>query len=518
MNQTLDKPSWLVTVRPYVTLAVLLVVTVVLAVGASLRGELSETEGFLPPDSAIAQAVDDIDERFGESGEVTIVSLVFRGEALTPTGLAQIDALTDRIVSEPGVRESLVAENAVVSPALLIQAALQTDRLESLSQAVIDDARTVPAVQAGIDAITGIDADGTPVALATIRLLEADVEQLQQAERRIHELAVEADGPLRVSSVSPTVVEDEYRQATRTGTLPLIGVALLLIAALVLLFLRSLTDLLLTFTGLVLSLIWLVGVEGWLGPTGLALIGPRSGISVMIPIIVISLTVDYALQAVSHYREQRTADVPVLTAVRAGLRTVAVPLTLAAITTIVSFLVALLSPIPAVSDFGVLAGLGVGMSLIVMLTLIPAGNLILDRRRESRGTLAPPRLVANALPGVGRLAEALGRSVTRRPPPYIVAVVLVTIGLGFASTRIEAKFSIRDVLPRGGSVREDLNALESAVGGSTEMVNLIVRGEATETRTLLNLRDLRLAFEDEQRRPRAAVGPLHASYELLAND
>ncbi len=39
--------------------------------------------------------------------------------------------------------------------------------------------------------------------------------------------------------------------------MPLIGIALLLIAALVLLFLRSLTDLLFTFTGLVLSLIWL---------------------------------------------------------------------------------------------------------------------------------------------------------------------------------------------------------------------------------------------------------------------
>ncbi len=522
MNQILDKLSWLVTVRPYVTLAVLLVVTVVLAAGASLRGELSEIEEFLPPDSAIAQAMDDIDERFAESGEVSIVTLVFRGEALTPTGLAQIDALTDRIVSEPGVRRSLASADAIVSPALLIRAALpttlQTDRLESLSQEAIDGARTVPGVQAGLDAITGIDTNGSPVAIATIRLGEADDEQLQRAERRIHELAVEQDGPLRVSSVSPTVLEDEYQQATRTGTLPLIGIALLLIAALILLFLRSLSDLLLTLTGLVLALIWLVGVEGWLGPDGLALIGSPSGISAAIPIVVISLTVDYAIQAVSHYREQRTTDVPVLTAVRSGLRSVAVPLTLAAITTIVSFLVTLLSPIPAIRDFGVLAGLGVGMSLIVMLTLIPAGNVILDRRRESRGTLAPPRLVANALPGIGRLAEALGRSVTRRPAPYILAVVLVTIGLGFAATGIEAKFSIRDILPRGGSVLEDLNTLDAAVGGSTEMVNLIVSAEASETRTLLNLRDLRLAFEDEQRRPRAAVGPLHSSYELLIRD
>ena len=238
----------------------------------------------------------------------------------------------------------------------------------------------------------------------------------------------------------------------------------------------------------------------------------------MVPIIVIGLTVDYAIQIISHYRELRAAGEEVLGAVRTGLRNVTVPLTLAAGTTIVSLLASLFSPIGIVGDFGIIAGLGVGMSLLVMLTLVPAGRTIIDRRREARGTLEAPRPISNALPGVGRLAELLGRSVTRKPAPYIIVVVAVTIGLGFAATGLKSEFSIRDILPRGGDLLHDMNTLDAAVGGTTESASVLIKAEATETRTLLNIRDLEMAFADEMRRPPAAAGPIQASYELLVRD
>ena len=153
-----------------------------------------------------------------------------------------------------------------------------------------------------------------------------------------------------------------------------------------------------------------------------------------------------------------------------------------------------------------------------MLTLLPAARTIIDRRREARGTLAPARPISNALPGVERIAERLGASVTRWPAPYIVVVLALTIGLGFAATGLKSEFSIRDILPRGGTIIEDLETLDAAVGGSTEMVSVLVKAEATETRTLLNVLDLTTAFEDKQRRPRAAAGPIQGSYELLVQD
>ncbi len=520
MNRVLGRLSWLVTVRPYVTIAVLLAVTVVLAAGTGRRAEVIEGAAlaFLPPGNAVAEATRQIDDLFEETGDVSVVTLLFRGETLTPDGLAQMDALLGDILGDPDVAALLAPGDAVVAPSFIVQAALQAEGVASITQAEIEAATGIPEIGGALAAMTGTDTDGTPIAIATIRLRDTGDERLPLAERTIHELAVGQEGPLSVSSISPTVVEDEYRKATEEGMAPLVGIALLLIAVLLLVFLRTLSDLLLTLLGLLLSLTWVVGAEGWLGPNALGVIGPPSSLTALVPIIVISLTVDYAIQAVSHYREQRSEGEAVLAAVRIGLRNVTVPLVLAAVTTIASLLANLFSPIGVVGDFGIVAGLGVGMSLIVMLTLIPAGRVIIDRRREARGTLTQPRLVATALPGIGGLAEVLGRSVTRMPVPYFVAVIVVTIGFGYAATGLESGFNIRDILPRGGSVLQDIDTLDATVGGSTEMASVLVRAEATETRTLLNLLDLRKALDDPARRPRSVAGPIQTSYELLVND
>jgi len=516
----LDRLSLLVTARPWITLLVLLIVTVVLAAGADRREP--PTEGadlaFLPPGHPIVAATDTIENSFANSGDVRVATLVFRGEAFTPGGLTQMSALVDEVARDPAVSGLLVATNPVVAPSSLLQSALGVDGFESVTQAEIDAARGAPELQGVFAAIAGTDVDGTPVAIATINLIDTGDDRIVDAERRIGDLATEDEGPLRVSALTPVIIEDEYKEATESGMAPLILLALILITALLLLFTRALSDTLLTLFGLIISIIWIVGAEGWLGPGALGLIGAPSSLTAMVPVILISLTVDYAIQAISHYREQRTAGEPVAEAVRKGLRNVTVPLTLAAVTTMVSLLAGLFSPIGVVGDFGVVAGMGVGLSLIVMLTLIPAGRTIIDRRSEARGTLKPARPISNALPGVPQLAERLGGSVTRRPAPYLVGVLAVTVGLGFAATGLTSEFSIRDILPRSGTVIEDMETLDAAVGGSTELTSVVLKAEATETRTLLNLEDLTAAFEDEARRPAAAAGPIQASYYSALRD
>ncbi|MYH68045.1 MAG: MMPL family transporter, partial [Dehalococcoidia bacterium] len=472
----------------------------------------------LPPGHAGANAPTESEDVFTETGDVSVVTIIIRGEALTPGGLSQMDALVEELVADPKIGALLAPGDSVGSPALLFRAVLQVDSFDSVTQAEIDAASNVPEVAAALTALTGEDADGTPVAIATLTLVDTGDERIKEAERTLNEVAIADEGPLRVSSVSPIVIEDEYKEATESGLVPLLGLALILILALILLFLRTLSDLLLTFAGLLMSLIWVIGVEGWLGPDALGWIGPPSSLTAMVPIIVISLTVDYAIQAVSHYREQRTEGTSVIDAVRTGLGNVTIPLVLAAITTMVSLLANLFSPISVVGDFGIVAALGVGMSLIVMLTLLPAARTIIDRRSEARGKLKPPRPVSNALPDIRRLAEVLGTSVSRQPAPYFVVILAITIGFGFAATRLESGFDIRDILPRGGDVLEDIETLESAVGGSTEMASILVKAEATETRTYLNLHDLREAFDDPELRPQAAAGPIVASYELIVRD
>ena len=518
MSNVLGRLSQLVVERPWLTLFILLNITVFLGAGAVRRAPLPDDLATIPEESAVAVALAGIDEHFGDAGDASVATVVFRGNAFTPPGLAQMDALLGEIVSEPAIAGLFTPVDPVVAPSLALKAAMRVDSFAGVTQAQIDAARSVPQVQAALAALTGVDTDGTEVAIAIIRLRDTGDERFQTAQRGINEAALASDGPLRASSVSAIVIDDAFRQATREGRAILSALTLLLIAGLTLLFMRTLSDLLLTLAGLVMALVWIIGAEGWLGPYALGLTGPPNSLTAVVPIVVMSLTVDYAIQIVSHYREQRHSGEPVAEAVRKGLNNVTVPLALAAVTTMVSLFVSLFSPIAIVGDFGVIAGLGVGMTLIVMLTLVPAGRTLIDRRREARGTLTQPRLIAAALPGVGRLAELLGRGVARRPLPYLLAVLAITIGLGWVATGVQSDFDIRDALPRGGSVITDMNTIEAAIGGSTEIVSVLVDAEATETRTLLNFWDLTAAFADEQRRPSAASGPILASYESLLRD
>ena len=122
------------------------------------------------------------------------------------------------------------------------------------------------------------------------------------------------------------------------------------------------------------------------------------------------------------------------------------------------------------------------------------------------------------MPGIERAAELLGRSITRAPGPYLAGIMVITIALGYAATGLKSEFSIRDILPRGGSLLADMETLDATVGGSTEITTVLVKAEATETRTLLNLNDLTEAFRDERTRPPAAAGPIQESYGLLVAD
>lgn len=523
MTRLLDVLSRLVTAQPIVTLVVLLAVTVALGAGFTRMAPQAETTVFLPTDSRVATAAGKIEVLFGGTKDTTTATLIFRGNALTPDGLVQIDSVLDQATSDSRVAPLLALPEPVIAPTSLIAAALGTDDFASLSQQQIDQA----TAQLPIDRLVGTDADGTQVAIANIRLIkdidgdgdiDDDEDILATAELAIRDIAEASRGPLDGGSLSPAVVSEETSAATGSEMMLLMGLALAVIAALLLLFTRSLFDLILSLLGLVLTIVWVMGAQGWLGPNGFGLIGAPNTLTTMVPIMLIGLVVDYAIQTVGLYREQRNEGHEVRVAARLGLRSVIIPLSLAAITTIVSFLTNLTSPIPANGDFGVVAGVGVAAGLIVMLALLASSRALLDRWRESRGSLPPARPISGAIPGVGPAVEALGGLLARRPAPFLVVIGIVTILLGASSTRIETVFDTNDFLPTGGEAIRNIQTLDAAFGGSTDVVKVLIEAEITDDRTIRNIIDFSVAFTDDLRRPEGVVSDIQSSLGLLLLD
>ena len=524
MSRLLDVVSRLITANPIVTLIVLLAVTVGLGAGFTRMAPQADNTAFLPDDSRVFAANGRIEELFGSSSSDTISTiLVFRGDALTPQGLAQMDAALSQVVSDSRVAPFLAQPSPVAAPTLMFSAALGTDDFASLTRQQIDGA----AAQLPIGRAVGKDIDGSQVAISTVRLVkdvdgdgdtEDDAAALVSAELAMREIVESSQGPLEGSSLSPSALAEESQAATGSEMLLLMGLALAVIAVLLLLFTRSILDLALSLLGLVLTIVWVIGAQGWLGPNGLGVMGPPNPLTTMVPIMLIGLVVDYAIQTVGLYREQRHGGNDVRTSARMGLRAVIIPLSLAAVTTIVSFLTNLTSPIPVNGDLGIAAGVGVAAGLVVMLVLLASSRALLDRWRESRGTLPPARLISGAIPGVGPAVEALGGQLARRPMPFLVFVGIVTLLLGVASTRIETVFDTNEFLPKGGEAARNIETLQAAFGGSTNVVNVLIEAEITDDRNIRNILDFNVAFSDDLRRPEGVVGDIQSSVGLLMVD
>ena len=424
MSKILDLLSWLVTAQPVVTLVVLLAVTVGLGAGFTRLAPQADNSVFLPEDSRVAAADGKIEAMFGGSADVVTVTLLFRGDTLTPDGLSQMDGALKQVASDSRVVPLLAQPQPVTAPTLMIGAALDTEDFASVSQQQIDEA----VARVPVDRLNGTDADGSQVSTASVRLsFDADdADALTAAELAIRDIVRDSQGPLEGSSLSAAVIDEESSGASGSEMLVLMVIALGVIAAVLLLFTRSLFDLALSLVGLVLTIVWVSGAQGWLGPNGVGLIGAPNVLTTMVPIMLIGLAVDYAIQTVGLYREQRIEGKDVRTSARLGLRAVIIPLSLAAVTTIVSFLTNIFSPIPANVDFGVVSGVGVAAGLIVMLTLLASSRALLDRRLESRGKLPPARPISGAIPGFGSVAEALGGQLARRPAPFLLAIGVIT--------------------------------------------------------------------------------------------
>ena len=524
MTKVLDTLTWLVTVQPIATLVVLLAITVALGAGFTRLAPQAEATVFLPQDSRAMTASDKIAALFGDSNDTITATLLFRGNGnavLSPDGLSQMDGVLTRVASDPRVAPLLAPPNPVIAPTNMLASVLGVNDFAPLSQQQIDQA----ASQVPIDRLVGTDSDGARVAIATVRLLtdangdaEDDADPLTQAQLAIRDIAVASQGPLRGGSLSPATVSEETGSATGIQMILLMGLALLVIAALLLLFTRSLLDLLMSLLGLVLTIVWMMGAQGWLGPNGLGVIGPPNILTTMVPIMLIGLVVDYAIQTVGRYREQRIEGRQVKAAARLGLRFVIIPLSLAAVTTIVAFLTNLTSPIPASADFGVVAGIGVGAGLVVMLTLLSSSRALLDRWRAGRGSLPPARPISGAIPGVGPAVEALGGMLARRPTPFLLVIGVVTLLLAVTSTRIATEFNTNDFLPSGGEAIRHIETLDAAFGGSTGTVKVLIETEVTNDRTVRNILDFSVAFSDDLRRPEGVVGSVESSLGLLLVD
>ncbi|MCG1003533.1 MMPL family transporter [Halobacterium noricense] len=209
---------------------------------------------------------------------------------------------------------------------------------------------------------------------------------------------------------------------------------------------RDVLDIVLGLFGIGAVLAWTFGFMGWADI-------PFNQIMIAVPVLLIGLSIDYAIHIFMRHREERlgATDDPDRPAdprgsMRVALAGVGVALVWVTATTVIGFLSNLTSPVPPIGDFGIVSSVGILAALLVFGVLIPALKVEIDSFLESRGWDRKKRAFGT---GGGRFSEVLsfGSKAARKAPAIVLVITLLVTAAGaYGATNVDTSFNQQDFL------------------------------------------------------------------------
>ncbi len=226
-------------------------------------------------------------------------------------------------------------------------------------------------------------------------------------------------------------IEDE----SEIGVVMLVA-ALILMAILLLIIFRSLPIMLITIFGLGMLIVWLKGFSN--------LIGLKSSlvVDIILPVAIVVLGVDYAIQALFRYREERAGGLDPRNALGTSTYRVGRALVLAMLTTVVAFISNASSGIESVFGFAVAASIAIFASFILLGLFVPAVNMRWCLWR-SKGRLAV------FITGNEFRIRWLGNAIYGTAHRWKIVLPVAILITGFAAwgwTNVETKMDAEDAL------------------------------------------------------------------------
>ena len=280
-------------------------------------------------------------------------------------------------------------------------------------------------------------------------------------------------------------------------SLAIVGpLALLFVVGALLVAYRDPLDILMGVGGIVAVLVWTFGFMGWMGIA-------FNQMFVAVPVLLIGLSIDYAIHVFMRHREHRDASGrsdAIDESMAVALVGVGVALVWVTATTAIGFLANLVSPIAPIREFGIVSAFGIFSALLIFGVLVPAIKVEVDSALERLGYSRHKRAFGT---GGGRFSTVLtvGAVAARRAPiAVIVVTVLITAGGIYGATAVDTSFDEEDFLadtppewtqhlpgplsPGEYHAKDDLDFVNEHFQREDTQVEILVQGAVTDDETL----------------------------------
>ena len=458
------------------------------------RGEELEADK-----EALEERAADLEQR-GEKLEERAADLEQRGEKLE----AQADALEADKEALEARADALEADADGlddVDPSL----DEQREQLESMNQSEIDDVlETVLGGEEGSNsALVFVPSDYDPASqqadARTLFVTQVSDEREQMGGDASEEIT---DAQLAMASVVDDrygddgfvfgggIITDEIDRSMVDSFAIVLPLALLFVTLVLTLAYRDALDILLGVFGILVVLVWTFGFMGWAGIE-------FNQIMIAVPVLLVGLSVDYAIHVFMRHRERRAESGDgSRAAMRAGLAGVGVALVWVTATAAIGFLSNLVSPIGPIREFGIVNAFGIVSALVVFTLFVPALKVELDDTLERRGIDRQKQAFGTGGGAIQRFLSG-GKQLANATPWGVVVVALcLTSGGVVGAAQLDTSFEQEDFIadeppewtnelpepfePGSYAAKSNLEFVNDRFTRQDTRVQLLIEGDVTD--------------------------------------
>lgn len=427
----------------------------------------------LPKSDTIVQQFKAVGERFG-SNQIGLIVVeadnVFEAEALNH--IQQISdslALMEGVVSVTSITNmrSFQAENDNFEVDDLISRARWPETTE--------DADSIRDVITQNKMVTGslVAADGSSAIVLFYFQNDADAEAVA---KNVRDMVKDLDLPEHIYFAGTTFLTTYVSEIISSDMLKLIPISFLLIAQILYLSFKSTRGVVLPLLSAGLAILWAIGTFVLLG-------FKLSMVSNNVPIIILAVGSAYSIHVIN--RISQSLESNNTQAVLKSMTFVALPVILAALTTMIGFLSFIFgSYLRMIRDFGILAALGTVYSALLALVFVPAIQVLFPPKKKVVQTESAPKesfMSANFL-------KPLYTVIVTHPKRILwVWVVLVIAGIA-GMTLVKRSVSVADYFKRSHPVSQADRIMEANYGGS-KPVFAVFKGDVQSPEVLQGMAD-----------------------------
>ncbi len=240
----------------------------------------------------------------------------------------------------------------------------------------------------------------------------------------------------------------------------MVPIVILVIIIVLFIALRSIKTTLLTFLGVVLSIIWAFGLMAAVGV-------PIYSVATILPVMLIAMGVAYGIHLFNHLKIflSRNPEASRAEALRNMVKVMGRPVVISAVTTAIGFMSLLTSQVYPIKYFGLFTAFGVLVALTLSLLMLPAGLMLMG---------IPKNMLASGVKEQSHpLAARLTKWVLSHQKGVVAGVVIVLLLSAWGIQKVWINSSFIDKFNKDSDIVLTDRFINEKFGGTT-VLNVVL--------------------------------------------